>query len=61
MPVRVGGYEAREGFHSRVYKCSKLGWPWGNHKKTTERIEQELCEFVRLKHHTHGLKNQHLG
>src|ERR1700730_9048108 len=27
----------------------------------TENDEQELHEFVRLKHHSHGLKNQQLG
>jgi hypothetical protein len=26
-----------------------------------ESVEQELREFMRLKHHSHGLKNQHLG
>jgi hypothetical protein len=34
---------------------------WGTHKKMTENGEQELREFMRLKHHSHGLKNQHLG
>jgi len=34
---------------------------WGTHKKMTEMNEQELREFVRLKHHSHGLKNQHFG
>jgi hypothetical protein len=34
---------------------------WGTHKKMTESDEQELREFMRLKHHSHGLKNQHLG
>jgi hypothetical protein len=33
----------------------------GTHKKMNESDEQELREFVRLKHHSHGLKNQHLG
>ena len=26
---------------------------WGTHKKMTEKDEQELREFVRLKHHSH--------
>ena len=39
-----------------------VGHPfWGTHKKTNEKAEQELREFVRLKHHSHGLKNQHVG
>jgi hypothetical protein len=39
-----------------------VGHPiWGTHKKMTEKAEQELHEFVRLKHHSHGLKNQHFG
>ncbi len=39
-----------------------LGQPiWGTHKKMTEKDEQELREFVRLKHHSHELKNQYLG
>jgi hypothetical protein len=33
----------------------------GTHKKMNEKDEQELGTFVRLKHHSHGLKNQHLG
>jgi hypothetical protein len=33
----------------------------GTHKKMNGNDEQELCEFVRLKHHSHGLKNQQLG
>jgi hypothetical protein len=40
----------------------RLGHPlWGTHKKMTEMNEQELHEFMRLKHHSHGLKNQQLG
>jgi hypothetical protein len=41
--------------------------PWagapipGTHKKMTESVEQELREFMGLKHHSHGLKNQHFG
>ena len=27
----------------------------------TGEVEQELREFMRLKHHSHGLKNQHFG
>jgi hypothetical protein len=27
----------------------------------SESDEQELHEFMRLKHHSHGLKNQHFG
>ena len=27
----------------------------------TEMTEQELHEFMRLKHHSHGLKNQQFG
>ena len=39
-----------------------LGHPfWGTHKKMTEIDEKELHEFMRLKHHSHGLKNQHFG
>ena len=39
-----------------------LGHPFrGTHKKMTEMNEQELHELMRLKHHSHGLKNQHLG
>jgi len=39
-----------------------LGHPfWGTHKKMTENDEQELHEFMRLKHHSHGLKDQHFG
>ena len=34
---------------------------WGSHKKMTETHEQELREFVRLKHHSNGFKNQQLG
>jgi hypothetical protein len=42
--------------------CSPLGHPyWGTHKKMNGRDQQELREFIRLKHHSHGLKNQHLG
>jgi len=33
----------------------------GTHKKMNEKDEQELREFVRLKHHSHGLKTQQLG
>jgi hypothetical protein len=41
---------------------SFLGHPlWGTDKKMTESGEQELREFMRLKNHSHGLKNQHLG
>jgi hypothetical protein len=40
---------------------SVMGHPlWGTHKKMNESDEQQLREFVRLKHHSHGLKNQHL-
>jgi len=41
--------------------------PWsgapilGTHKKMTEIDEQELHEVLRLKHHSHGLKNQYFG
>jgi hypothetical protein len=36
-----------------------LGHPLrGTHKKMNERDEQELREFARLKHHSHGLKIQ---
>ncbi len=39
-----------------------LGHPlWGTHKKITEKDGQELREFMRLRHHSQGLKNQHLG
>jgi len=39
-----------------------LGAPlWGTHKKMTETDEQEWRELMQLKHHSHGLKNQHLG
>jgi len=39
-----------------------LGHPiWGTHKKMNGSAEQESHEFMRLKHHSHGLKNQHLG
>jgi hypothetical protein len=39
-----------------------VGHPvWGTRKKMTEMNEQELRDFVRLKHHSHGLKNQHFG
>jgi hypothetical protein len=39
-----------------------LGHPiWGTHNKMNETFQQELVEFVRLKHHSHGFKNQHLG
>jgi len=43
--------------------CSlALGHPFrGTHKKRTESDEQELREFMRLKHHSHGLKNQYFG
>jgi hypothetical protein len=34
---------------------------WGTHKKMTEMNEQELHEFMRLKHQSYGLKNQHFG
>jgi hypothetical protein len=33
----------------------------GTHKKITESDEQEWRELMRLKHHSHGLKNQQLG
>jgi hypothetical protein len=40
----------------------KSGHPiWGTHKKMTGSAEQELREFMRLKHHSHELKNQQLG
>ena len=39
-----------------------LGHPLrGTHKKMNGSDEQEWREFMRLKHHSHGLKNQHLG
>ena len=43
--------------------CSlALGHPfWGTHKKMNENDEQELREFMRLKHHSHELKNQQFG
>jgi hypothetical protein len=35
-----------------------LGHPiWGTHKKMNGSDEQELPEFVRLKHHSRGLKS----
>jgi hypothetical protein len=38
-----------------------LGNPFrGTHKKMTEMNEQESREFLRLKHHSHELKNQQL-
>jgi hypothetical protein len=39
-----------------------LGHPVrGTHKKIMASDEQELRELARLKHYSHGLKNQHLG
>ncbi len=40
----------------------KLGHPLrGTHKKMNGSAEQELREFIRLKRHSHELKNQQLG
>jgi hypothetical protein len=49
-------------YHGFGAQGKSMGHPlWGTHKKMNESDEQELREFMRSKHHSHGLKNQHLG
>ena len=46
-----------------IYEISRwLGHPLrGTHKKMNGSDQQESREFMRLKHHSHGLKNQHFS
>ncbi len=46
----------------KKHEISCWGHPiQGTHKKMTETVEQEWPEFMRLKHHSYGLKNQQFG
>ena len=54
-------FRARKKFALRCFRFRKEPLVWGTHKKMTENDRQELREFMRLKHHSHGLKNQHLS
>lgn len=52
VPLAMKGWSSRVAIEPLV---------WGTHKKMTEIDEQELHEFMRLKRHSHGLRNQHLS
>jgi hypothetical protein len=62
MRSRSRGPSARaQGIKNLKLSC-RLGHPiWGSHKKMTVVAEQELREFVRLKHHSREFRNQQLS
>ena len=52
----------QSGIYSPSSPSAVLGHPFrGTHKKMNGSAEQEICEFVRLKHHSHELKRHHLA
>jgi hypothetical protein len=58
MPVDAGLSIARfSDDHTRHLSL----WSGAPIRIMTESDEQELHEFMRLKHHSNGLKNQHLS